>query len=128
MAGRPASRAGRQPGLLADLATELLPRATLAWPEATFFGWLDCRTLDLHDELPAGQLGFTTDLAGPARMFLDRARVALTSGHVFGSGGGGFVRINCATNPTIIRDALLRMAEAVDTLPLMSRDAMVDTA
>ena len=96
-------------------STELLPGSPLVWPEATFLAWLDCRNLDLHEELPAGQLGCTTDLDGPARMFLDRARVALTSGHAFGSGGAGFVRINYATNSTILSEALLRMARAVRT-------------
>ena len=113
--------------LLTDLAAELLPGLPLIRPEATYLAWLDCRTLVLHDGFGAERLGATTDLAGPARMFLDRARVALTSGHVFGSGGGGFVRINFATNPAILRDALLRMSEAVDTLPLRYRDVIVRT-
>ena len=117
--------------LLAALVTELLPELTLVWPEATFLAWLDCRSLELHEELMAGQLGSTTELAGPARMFLDRARVALTSGHVFGSGGAGFVRINYATNSTILREALLRMADAIDTHPLLRshprRNAIVNT-
>jgi len=51
-------------------------------------------------------------LAGPARMFLDHARVALSSGHVFGHGGAGFVRLNFATSPAILRQAIQRMGEA----------------
>ena len=56
-----------------------------------------------------------SDVAGPAKMFLDRARVALSSGHVFGTGGTGFVRLNFATSPAILTDAVTRMGRAVDT-------------
>jgi cystathionine beta-lyase len=50
-----------------------------------------------------------SDLAGRARMFLDRARVAVSSGHVFGHGGAGFVRLHFATSPAILRQAIRRM-------------------
>ena len=102
--------------LLLELTAELLPGLPLARPQATYLGWLDCRSLRLHDDAPTTVPGATTELAGPARMFLDRARVALTSGHVFGSGGAGFVRINYATNPDILTEALTRMATAVRQL------------
>jgi cysteine-S-conjugate beta-lyase len=106
--------------LLADLTEDLLPESTLMWPEATYLGWLDCRALDLHQLVPAGHFGATTDLAGPARLFLNRARVAVTSGHVFGSGGAGFVRINYATNPAILSEAILRIARAWDSSRLLA--------
>ena len=49
-------------------------------------------------------------------MFLDKARVALSSGHVFGAGGAGFVRLNFATSSAILRDAVQCMgAAAVST-------------
>ena len=54
-----------------------------------------------------------SDLAGPAQMFLDKARVALSSGHVFGSGGEGHVRLNFATSPAVLSLALQRMGKAV---------------
>jgi cystathionine beta-lyase len=46
-------------------------------------------------------------------MFLDRARVALSSGHVFGTGGAGCVRLNFGTSPAVLRAALERMGSAV---------------
>jgi cysteine-S-conjugate beta-lyase len=101
--------------LLADLMPELLPGVTLLWPEATYLAWLDCRALGLHCDLSSGELGVVTDLSGPARMFLDSARVALSSGHVFGSGGAGFVRLNFATTPTILREAVHRMARSAES-------------
>lgn len=45
-------------------------------------------------------------------MFLDRARVALSSGHIFGSGGEGHVRLNFATNTAVLTEAITRMGHA----------------
>ena len=39
--------------------------------------------------------------SGRARLFLDHARVALSSGHVFGTGGAGHVRLNFANSRAI---------------------------
>jgi bifunctional pyridoxal-dependent enzyme with beta-cystathionase and maltose regulon repressor activities len=74
--------------------------------------WLDCRALGLHDSDTATENHIVSDLAGPARMFLDRARVAVSSGHVFGRGGAGFVRLNFGTSPAILRGAIQRMGDA----------------
>ena len=46
-------------------------------------------------------------------MFLEKARVALSSGHVFGSGGEGFVRLNFATSQAILTEAVGRMGAAI---------------
>ncbi|MFD0060981.1 MalY/PatB family protein [Streptomyces sp. NPDC056690] len=102
--------------LLADLVAERLPGLALMWPEATYLAWLDCRVLGLHTTSPTAAAPVVSDIAGPARLFLDRARVALSSGHVFGSGGAGFVRINYATSSAILREAVDRMAAAVSGL------------
>ena len=63
---------------------------------STYLAWLDCR-----------HLGFGDD---PAKVFLDRGRVALNAGHLFGMQGRGFVRFNCATTPEVISEAVSRMA------------------
>jgi cysteine-S-conjugate beta-lyase len=99
--------------LLGKLLAEHLPQVRYRPPEATYLAWLDCRALGLHDaDADAGD-HVVSELAGPARMFLDRARVALSSGHVFGQGGAGFVRLNFATSPAILREAIQRMGDAV---------------
>ena len=60
--------------LLTDLVAEHLPGARLAVPEATYLAWLDLtRRCGLGDD-PAGEV-------------LRRARVALSPGRSFGSGG-----------------------------------------
>jgi cysteine-S-conjugate beta-lyase len=101
--------------LLGDLIADCLPQVRYQPPEATYLAWLDCRALGLHDPGAADGNHVVSDLAGPARMFLDRARVALSSGHVFGQGGAGFVRLNFATSPAILREAIQRMGTATQT-------------
>src|SRR6516162_821140 len=95
--------------LLAELLAAHLPQIRYQPPEATYLAWLDCRALGLHDPHAAADDHIVSDLAGPARMFLDRARVALSSGHVFGHGGAGFVRLNFATSPAVLTEAVTRM-------------------
>ncbi|MFF1296147.1 MULTISPECIES: MalY/PatB family protein [unclassified Streptomyces] len=104
--------------LLGDLIAEHLPEVGCIRAEGTYLAWLDCRGLGLHDDDDHGTdgPGVVSDVAGPARMFLDKARVALSSGHVFGSGGEGHVRLNFATSPAILREALVRMGRAVRDL------------
>ncbi|MFJ2720263.1 MalY/PatB family protein [Streptomyces sp. NPDC087437] len=99
--------------LLGELVKEHLPDVGYVPPQGTYLAWLDCTGLGLHDDRPTGGPGIVSDLAGPAKLFLDEARVALSSGHVFGSGGAGCVRLNFATSPAILRQALTRMGRAV---------------
>ena len=85
--------------LLAGLLAERLPGVVHRPGEATYLAWLDCRALDLGDD--------------PAAVFLDRGRVALSSGLPFGSGGAGHVRLNLATSPEVLTEAVGRMAAAL---------------
>ncbi|MER7456643.1 MalY/PatB family protein [Micromonospora sp. NPDC126480] len=109
LAGLDANRA-----LLETLLPKHLPSLAYHRPEGTYLAWLDCTALGIRTERPDAGPGVASDLAGPARMFLDRARVALSSGHVFGTGGAGFVRLNFATSPEILIEAVTRMGQAVD--------------
>jgi len=99
--------------LLGGLIEEHLPGVGYVPPQGTYLAWLDCTGLGLHDDTPMDGPGVVSDLAGPARMFLDEARVALSSGHVFGTGGAGCVRLNFGTSPGILREALARMGRAM---------------
>ncbi|MCZ7373658.1 MalY/PatB family protein [Micromonospora sp. WMMC250] len=85
--------------LLAALLAEHLPVVRYQPGQATYLAWLDCRALGLGDD--------------PASVFLDRGRVALNPGTAFGTGGGGHVRLNLATAPELITEAVRRMAAAV---------------
>ncbi|MCK1820784.1 pyridoxal phosphate-dependent aminotransferase [Streptomyces sp. XM83C] len=94
LAGLDANRA-----LLARLLTEYLPGVRWTPPQGTYLAWLDCRALGLGDD--------------PAEVFLHRGRIALTSGVPFGSGGAGFTRLNLATSPELITEAVRRMAASL---------------
>ncbi|MFJ9102068.1 MalY/PatB family protein [Streptomyces sp. NPDC102405] len=86
--------------LLAQLLAEELPAVRYEPAQATYLAWLDCRALELRGD--------------PADVFLERGRVALNSGVPFGTGGAGFVRLNLATSPELITEAVRRMAAALD--------------
>jgi cystathionine beta-lyase len=98
--------------LLGDLVAEHLPEVKYQRPQGTYLAWLDCRRLGFEDEAADG-LAVVSDLSGPARWFLDHARVALSSGHVFGTGGAGHVRLNFATSQAILTEAISRMGGAL---------------
>ena len=107
--------------LLGDLVAERLPGVRYQRPQGTYLAWLDCRRLGLPDEAAKADdevtdgLAVVADLSGPARWFLDHARVALSSGHVFGTGGAGHVRLNFATSQAILVEAVSRMGRALLT-------------
>jgi len=98
--------------LLGDLVAEHLPGVKYQRPQGTYLAWLDCRQLGFDEEATGG-LAVVADLTGPARWFLDHARVALSSGHVFGTGGSGHVRLNFATSQAILTQAISRMGRAL---------------
>ncbi|MGB6245242.1 MULTISPECIES: MalY/PatB family protein [Gordonia] len=99
----------RNRDLLERLLAEHLPSVRWTPPEGTYLAWLDCRALGLDEPGGTDGPGIVSDLAGPARVFLDRSRVALSSGHVFGTGGAGHVRLNFATSTAILTEAVTRM-------------------
>ncbi len=99
--------------LLGDLITEFLPEVKYLRPQGTYLAWLDCHRLGFDEEFTDG-LAVVADLSGPARWFLDHARVALSSGHVFGTGGPGHVRLNFATSQAILIEAVSRMGRALE--------------
>ncbi|WP_419538101.1 MalY/PatB family protein [Mycobacterium intracellulare] len=98
--------------LLGELVAEHLPGVKYQWPQGTYLAWLDCRALGIDEEESDG-LAVVADLSGPARWFLEHARVALSSGHVFGTGGAGHVRLNFATSRAVLTEALSRMGRAL---------------
>ncbi|QLL05655.1 MalY/PatB family protein [Mycobacterium vicinigordonae] len=101
--------------LLTDLVSNHLPGVRLLRPQGTYLAWLDCRELGFDDPCTEG-IKVVSELSGPARWFLDHAQVALSSGHVFGTGGGGHVRVNFATSQAILTEAITRMGQALKTL------------
>jgi cystathionine beta-lyase len=74
-----------------------LPRVGFHPPEATYLAWLDCRSV-----LPTG--------VAAQKYLLEHARVALSDGADFGTGGEGRVRLNFGTSPDILDEILGRLA------------------
>ena len=109
LAGLDAKRA-----LLRTLLDQHLPGVRWTRPEATYLAWLDCRGLGLDDEPedPSAR-GLVTSSAGPAGVFLREARVAVSAGPAFGTGGAGHVRLNYATSREVLEQALARMGGVV---------------
>lgn len=85
--------------LLGELLAEHVSAIAYHPPQATYLAWLDCRPLGLADD--------------PARVFLDRGRVALSSGPEYGPGGEGYARLNFATSPQLLAEGVRRMAASV---------------
>ena len=101
--------------LLSALLEEHLPEVRYRPPQATYLAWLDCAALGLDDAAPAAsERGLVRLSTGPAAVFLQRARVALSAGPAFGTGGAGHVRLNFATSTEILTEAITRMGAAIN--------------
>jgi cystathionine beta-lyase len=85
---------------LADYVRRRLPGVTMTPPEGTYLAWLDCRNAG-----PAA--------ADPFTFFLERAKVALNDGALFGRGGQGFVRLNFGSPRALLTEGLERMRQAL---------------
>jgi cystathionine beta-lyase len=88
----------RNRALLGELLREHLPVVRYVPPRASYLAWLDCNDLGLGDD--------------PARVFLERGRVALSPGPTFGAQGKGFARLNIATTRALLEEAVRRIALA----------------
>ncbi len=82
---------------------EHLPQVKVVRPEASFLVWLDCRALGLSHEALVD-------------MFVNRARLALNDGEMFGKGGEGFMRMNVGCPRAVLQEALERLRDAVNSL------------
>jgi cystathionine beta-lyase len=83
--------------LLAQLLETQLPGVGYEQPRASYLAWLDFRRLGWGDD--------------PAAAALERAKVALHPGPLFGGQGRGFARLNFACSPEVLGEAVSRLAE-----------------
>ena len=83
-------------------------RVRLVDLEATYLAWLDFRALGMSQP----ELN---------RFLLEKAKVAMSDGETFGAAGRGFMRMNIGCRRATLREALERIARAVDDLPPASR-------
>jgi cystathionine beta-lyase len=79
-----------------------IPEIKVIPPQGTYLVWLDCRELGM-------------DPKALNRFMVEKARLALNDGTMFGPGGEGFQRINIACPRAILRKALQQLEDAVHT-------------
>lgn len=86
-----------------EFVAENIPQIKVFRPQASFLLWLDCRQLNLsHDEL--------------VDLFVNKARMALNDGTMFGKEGEGFMRLNIGSPRKVILDSLARLSDAIKSL------------
>jgi cystathionine beta-lyase len=85
---------------VARFVAEQMPGVSMVAPEGTYLAWLDCRAADLPG-------------SDPFAFFLERARVALNDGALFGRNGQGFARLNFGCPRTQLDQGLARMRAAL---------------
>ncbi len=77
-----------------------LPGIVAIKPEASYLMWLDCTGLGLsHKEV--------------VDLFVNKARLALNEGSMFGRGGECHMRLNCASPRSILVEAMRRLHSAL---------------
>ena len=85
--------------LISTLIAEHLPEVIYNPPQHSYLAWLDLSGLNLGNE--------------PTAVILDKSKVALNAGHIYGAQWGQFARMNFATSPEIITQAITQMARGV---------------
>lgn len=87
---------------LVDYVTTNMPKVRITIPKATYLAWLDFTQLELK--------------TSPYDFFLNKAKVALSDGAIFGESGRGHVRLNFGTSRKILKRGLDRMNKALRSL------------
>jgi cystathionine beta-lyase len=85
--------------LLAELVAKELPEVAYLPPQAGYLAWLDFSRLELGDD--------------PARVLLERGKVALSSGPIFGVEGKRFARMNIGTTRAVLEEGVRRIRAAL---------------
>jgi len=81
-----------------------MPKIKAIRPQASYLVFLDCR-----------DLGFATQ-EELDHFFVDKAKLALNSGALFGDEGKGFMRMNIASPKAVLEQALNQLEKAYNTL------------
>lgn len=84
-----------------DFINANIPCIKAKIPEATYLIWADCRDLKMSGE----------ELSD---FMLDKAKLALNDGRIFGTGGEGFMRINAGCSRNVLDKALNQLKLAVE--------------
>lgn len=79
-----------------DFLCQHLPQLHTTVPAATYLAWIDCSEAGIE--------------GSPYKFFLEKAKVALNDGTLFGTGGEAFVRLNFGCPAATLMQALERMS------------------
>jgi len=85
--------------LVVNYLAQHLPHLSVTAPEATYLAWIDCRESGIE--------------GSPQKFFLEKAKVALNDGSMFGKGGEGFVRLNFGCARVLLEQGLESMRKAL---------------
>ena len=85
--------------LIKKLLAEKLPTVRYHIPQNSYLAWLDVESLNLGED--------------PSVTLIEKGRVAFNPGHAFGKQCNQYVRLNFATSPEIITEAIDRIARAI---------------
>lgn len=85
--------------LISSLLAEHLPEIIYNPPQHSYLAWFDLTALNLGAE--------------PTAIILEKTNVALNAGSIYGAPWGQFARMNFATSPEIITQAITQMAQGI---------------
>jgi cystathionine beta-lyase len=85
--------------LISTLLAEHLPEVIYNPPQHSYLAWFDLSALNLGNE--------------PTAVVLEKSKVALNAGHIYGAQWGQFARMNFATSPEIITQAITQIARGI---------------
>jgi cystathionine beta-lyase len=85
--------------LVATLLKEHLPEVIYTPPQHSYLAWLDVTALNLGVD--------------PGATIIEKSKVAFNSGHIYGPQWNQFVRLNFATSPEIISQAIIQIGKTI---------------
>ena len=85
--------------LIKNLLSAKLPSVRYHIPDNGYLAWLDLESLKLGVD--------------PSKVLLEKGRVAFNPGHTFGAQCSQYIRLNFATSPVIVSEAIERIARTV---------------
>jgi cystathionine beta-lyase len=88
--------------LVREYFTQNIPQIPICDSEGTYLLWLDCRQLRMSD----------TQLRD---FFIQKCKLGLSPGHIFGEGGSGFMRLNIGTQRAVVEEALNNIGREMRT-------------
>lgn len=86
--------------LVRDYFARHIPQISVGNSEGTYLLWLDCRQLAMSD-------------AQLRDFFIQKCRLGLSPGQIFGEGGSGFMRMNIGTQRKVVEEALASIGRAI---------------